>query len=699
MTTLTHVSTSDWPDGHWATAPYTAIPFPTIAMGCLVDLARIRHDRLDPGLLHGWIAVTATTKTALFCGVTDTAQTPASVTAEPGSPQWIIPGTTMTGMLRNTIRMITGSRLPAIDPTPLFQRHPFGGRNDPLRNAYQAQGGMVLPPDRNDRVAIGFLNRTQDGGLQVEVVAAAPQKVRSRTVLDHLRQDLPMSLPDLPDPARDPQAAASFRPNSHPVQGRLVTYLPGDRSTSYKVPAVADGTRPDAATRLNRRRGNHRGQALTGYVYLTGIAGTARTAAYIWPDVTPLDTLAVPDHILAWFDTDNQITAYQSENFTSANPGALAASLSTTTRGQPVWIRYIPRDWTTKDLAKSLDGATLVAIGRSGGFRVPAYRKNPLSHTPGPARTVLAGVPEDLLHHTQPDAPARVTPGHSPTIQRSTPSSWAPDAVQAMFGDIDLPKPWPAQLARRVRCSTLVAEPGSALDPAQSVTLLSPRPSCFLHYLDQPDNEDGIVSWSHSTVTVRGYKAYLHRTPTTAGPEPDPDAKTSRTIQPVTAGTRFHGRITFSNLTREELGLLLAAIDLDNGPHGGPRLSDPNSCHKLGQGRSLGLGSIHLNYQLHLIDPHQRYGHDPFPHDPANSLSDPADYRAAARSVLSARPEGYRDVLKASQWRHRLSPEHTASMPLDHTDTQPGFDQMRPLPPLASLWPEYTPSIVADPTA
>jgi hypothetical protein len=64
----------------------------------------------------------------------------------------------------------------------------------------------------------------------------------------------------------------------------------------------------------------------------------------------------------------------------------------------------------------------------------------------------------------------------------------------------------------------------------------------------------------------------------------------------VRAGVVFRGPVRFENLADEELGALLAALDLPKG-----------AAHKLGMARPLGLGSIRIQATLRIQEPALRY--------------------------------------------------------------------------------------------
>ncbi len=134
--------------------------------------------------------------------------------------------------------------------------------------------------------------------------------------------------------------------------------------------------------------------------------------------------------------------------------------------------------------------------------------------------------------------------------------------------------------------------------------LTSPKPTCFQHYLEQPNKSDKnkIKHWDDSNIKIRGRKLYWHRNP------PMKESETSWSegsilidtqhikIKPLRKDLNFTSRIRFENLSKIELGALLFVLNL------------PNNCfHKIGMGKPLGLGSIHIKTELFLIDRIKRY--------------------------------------------------------------------------------------------
>lgn len=157
----------------------------------------------------------------------------------------------------------------------------------------------------------------------------------------------------------------------------------------------------------------------------------------------------------------------------------------------------------------------------------------------------------------------------------------------------------------------------------------SPKPTCFAHYLEQPDaipkmNNDNTIAHDRdqnplvdlneiktyntdtdSNTQIRGIKFYWHKQ------NPDPYAQPTESFSQYTLISpikpqKFRSRIRFENLTALELGALLTAIQL------------PEGCaHKLGMGKPRGLGSIRININSLRL-------RTPFPQTPVSDTELPA---------------------------------------------------------------------------
>lgn len=134
--------------------------------------------------------------------------------------------------------------------------------------------------------------------------------------------------------------------------------------------------------------------------------------------------------------------------------------------------------------------------------------------------------------------------------------------------------------------------------PSKTVILSEPKPTSYQLYLKQEINKP-INHWDSPNAKLRGYKMYWHQKPGTwdsvASVAP---SNSSTTIKPIDAGTEFIGKIRFKNLSREELGALMTIFDLNN--------ASRRIAYRLGQGKSLGLGSVTITPKL-FIDSNDEY--------------------------------------------------------------------------------------------
>ncbi|MDZ4711298.1 MAG: TIGR03986 family CRISPR-associated RAMP protein [bacterium] len=133
--------------------------------------------------------------------------------------------------------------------------------------------------------------------------------------------------------------------------------------------------------------------------------------------------------------------------------------------------------------------------------------------------------------------------------------------------------------------------------------LSGPKPTTFQHYLTQNSAEANELKHydpvNSKLSAIRGNKLYWHKENADNWKEHEsvPINNNIHTkINPVRKDTIFKGRIRFENLSDEELGAILFALDL------------PEGCnHKIGMGKPLGLGSIKITCSLHLSKRETRY--------------------------------------------------------------------------------------------
>ncbi len=746
-----------------ATAPYTAISFPPggrpvlasdlwdesdLVDGRLTPAALARHDELVAGRLHGYIDVDITALTGLFIGIDS--DNPAPFRFPDG--RYAIPDSELQGLLRSTVRMITGGRLPAGMSMPyIYFRQPVtsGGQHTPAgRNTKQIQEDYI---DRGGDVGgnrrHGWIRLAEDGDGYVIDPVPMPTKAAIAVVtggVPTLTTTVPTNQPNwtprqmLGDTVHhvyhlhDGQRTWALIPytGTPPTSGdktvlrtQAMPHLAAaivatttaitDTTAAIATTTAAIATIPpphnletrkrslgQLKTRLSQltrrllilqRHHTTGAKELTlgeGVIHLTGAAAGQRKNAYIFAVPGAGAPIPVKEGMVTAFQRAEQLTDYQLEEFPSGRLPDQPAVTGSFDRAQRQPIFY------TVDAD---DDTIVVGFGRSGGFRVSARDD-----------TIRRAFPDQLLHHSY----AQPLP-KDPRRAKKLLKAYEPDVVQALFGDIDVPaltrgldtgphaeqawelwdgtgQPRPAAfgaITRRISCSTAVAA-DAALGNEVSVVLLSPHRSCFLHYLT-PRN-GAVVTWADSAATLRGYKLFLHRTVEVI-PSANDNEAVSRSIRPVQSGATFRGRITFTNLTRAELGVVLFALRLGNNPGGSHVGTEPTHAHKIGLGKPLGYGSIHIAYQGHLVDPSQRY--TSAARHAADSVIDSAAEdeligAAIQRLHSAARDCGHdldelpqiRDLLLASRWAQRLHNSQTAPMPLNSVGGLPSFANKQVLP-------------------
>lgn len=199
-------------------------------------------------------------------------------------------------------------------------------------------------------------------------------------------------------------------------------------------------------------------------------------------------------------------------------------------------------------------------------------------------------------------------------------------------------------------------------DPERDPYAPQPRPlSNWGSDLDKgrPRRLAGRKFYWHGASPQEHHPRHVRRTPAGQG-----DTQ-SRTVQVAPAGLVCTGRVWFDNLNKEQLGLLLCAVqpdlalsDLDGGrtgPNGQPVLAARTFAVHLGGGRPLGYGSVIPKVtQLTAHTAASRYAGKPAP------IEQVADYAQLAREAL---PSG--DLPAPPQWYALASVLDTARVPAD----------------------------------
>lgn len=129
-----------------------------------------------------------------------------------------------------------------------------------------------------------------------------------------------------------------------------------------------------------------------------------------------------------------------------------------------------------------------------------------------------------------------------------------------------------------------------------SLILGGPKPTSYLDYLK---GEKGKAVSYNQDFELRGIKQYWLKKEVEKGNKED-NEKVITKFWPYNIGNVFNGEIRFSNLTKEELGLLLWGLFLEKG-----------SNQNIGKGKSYGYGQIKVRLtQLQILNQDALYGSD-----------------------------------------------------------------------------------------
>lgn len=257
------------------------------------------------------------------------------------------------------------------------------------------------------------------------------------------------------------------------------------------------------------------------------------------------------------------------------------------------------------------NGNTVGFFGQSPNFRIP-YSPEGNGH----ATTVADFIPKDLTKIGLVDLADAIFGW----IKRETDKEKLPDGVDK-------------QRAGRVFITDAIYQSDKdgiwyENNPVTPQILASPKPTCFPHYLVQPEenNPDAHPSqlkhYANQPIqdtVIRGHKLYWHKGSNPdfkLPPPPAPkkvidlqkkvlDTHTSEVsdtqttqIKPIKQGVVFKFDIHFENLSDVELGALLWVLDI---------AKNDNYRLSLGMGKPLGLGAVKIEPTLHLSRRQKRY--------------------------------------------------------------------------------------------
>ncbi len=531
-----------------ASAPYNFIPVPDVIVPAQ-DLPP--RDRYHAGRHTGAFHCKLTTKTPLY---TRAALEPGDDVREvkdksdffyvdPETKRPVIPGSSLRGVLRSLVEVITYSKLQPVTDRWLFFRTMDGSS---VMNAYQNRVGL-RPQDNRIRGGI-FYTDGENHSIQPCLVARVPYDEDGFTIFGE-------NVWTGSGPNRRPNWALQYRDvwfKYHPEALKNIYHF-------RPVVAIKDTSTQEKGF-------------VKGVLVITGWAPKKKGEfAFVKTSASPIKVL---DEFVRNFETEGQISQWQEKAFPLKKPPGANRRLPGGLRnGEPVFYMQDKK-------------SGVIILGRASKFRIPYL------HTPRemlPAYADENGAPlllPDLVDMTE------AMFGRVDEVAKHLPQI----AGRVFVGDAHVPGQEPFtswdEPPRRHRLKILNSPKPTAVQ--HYLTQDQPDSEKTLHHYDDDPSE----------TILRGQKFYWHKRPDLQQSDWSEERDQSKSnlytgpVRPVAAGVTFEFDFWFENLTDEELGALLWMLRMASHEAYGI---------KLGLGKPYGLGTVQLSYELQVDDRAQRY--------------------------------------------------------------------------------------------
>ena len=468
-----------------------------------------------------------------------------------------IPGSSLRGMLRQIVEIISYSKVQWVSDQPLVYRavgDPTSHGNEYRKRVMRDDGQR---PNRSGKMAWHYTPLVKAGYIKEDRGEhfIRPAREIGGTTFARIRSD-------------------SIPPN--------LTKIPGCKNASriffqagpYDYQDVRGGFLRIKYARVIRASATPASGLIEGALVRSGPMASKRSEAVIYPPDEQAQLIRIPDELVA---------AYKDQ--VSQEQESLLGKDGVLRDGQPVF--YL------------MENGNLIFFGHTMMMRLPYL------HTP------LDFVPEDLRREEDIDL-AEAIFGYTKSRGEGKARAYA---SRVFVGDALL-EPGQSNIwwSDKPIVPKILASPKPTTfqhyltqrtpDPQEQGRDRSGNPKLVR---ERNDYTDPIVS------VIRGHKLYWHKGPITVadvqealeklrdaqGREREHDTQHTQ-MRPVAAGVRFRWRIHFENLSDEELGALLWALTLPGEPGKAYR-------HSIGMGKPYGMGAIKIDVNLLLEDRRQRY--------------------------------------------------------------------------------------------
>ncbi|MGQ9889928.1 MAG: TIGR03986 family type III CRISPR-associated RAMP protein [Aggregatilineales bacterium] len=547
-----------------ALAPYNFVPLPAKPRTARPPLSHDAFHIQEDGrpIYTGYFTCLLVTETPCFIRGPISARDLAEGRESKNNPQFFsldgghtprIPGSSLRGLFRNLVEVISGARIPSLSDQAAVYR-----AVDTTRLGIQYRARIMEETQKNwfaPRVQAGYIRKGRDGEWYIQPA----EQINGTTWCRISHRALNEAGQLAPWPPQDIRRACQADKNAQPKNARTIYIQPGP----YEYQEVRGGFLHIKFARALRASATPAAGLRPAALAESGRMLSKRSEAVIFaPDLTKdgPDNGWLP---LRYEDAEGNQVALDRDyrDQITDQQRALLGPNGALQDMQPVF--YL------------LEQGRLVFFGHTFMLRIP-YRHSPRDLAPG----LVADGADDI------DL-AEAIFGYS---RRNSKRQNMAFAGRVFFSDGvylgNLPDPFEREITPQA--------------------LSTPKITTFQHYLEQPhpDDKEQLQNYDDAGARIRGFKLYWHRGKVHIGEVEEIDrnklkhATQYTRIRAVRAGAQFAFTIRFENLRAEELGALAWVLQ---------RAAEEDYRLKLGMGKPLGMGAVKVQATLHLTDRLARY--------------------------------------------------------------------------------------------